>query len=510
MSNSSLVTYTRISPNKSPRKHVIDTITIHCIVGQWTAKQGCDHFATVNNASVNYVVGKDGSIGLSVEEKDRAWTSGGVDKNGNAIRVNGISGADNDHRAITIEVASDTTHPYAVTDAAYEALINLVADICKRNGIKKLLWKADKSLVGQVDKQNMTVHRWFAYKECPGQYLYERHGEIADKVNEILGAVEQVTPAPSTEDDVPGTIWNFFKGKGLNDFAVAGIIGNLDAESALKPNNLQNTYEKTLGYTDAAYTAAVDNGSYTNFVKDCAGYGLAQWTYWSRKQALLEYARSVGKSIGDLTMQLEFMWNEMQGYKSMMETLKNAKSILEASNAILLQYERPADQSESVQNQRAGFGQTYYDRYAGSKPTDTVTLYRVQVGAYRDRKSADRQLTLIQDKGFDALIKLINNLYKVQTGAYSVKSNAEAQLARVKNAGFSDAFITTESGGVVVATSPEEVEPAYVTYTVKKGDTLYGIAQRFMGNGIDWKKIAEYNDMSGTTIYVGDKIKIPC
>ena len=91
-----------------------------------------------------------------------------------------------------------------------------------------------------------------------------------------------------------------------------------------------------------------------------------------------------------------------------------------------------------------------------------------------------------------------------------MKSNAEAQLARVKNAGFSDAFITTESGGVVVATSPEEVEPAYVTYTVKKGDTLYGIAQRFMGNGIDWKKIAEYNDMSGTTIYVGDKIKIPC
>lgn len=195
MSNSPLVTYTNISSNKtSPRNHAIDTITIHCIVAQWTAKQGCDYFATTERqSSANYVVGKDGSIGLSVDEADRAWTTGGTDKNGNPIRVNGISGSNNDHRAITIEVASDTTHPYAVTDAAYEALIKLVADICKRNNIKQLLWKGDKSLVGQVDKQNMTVHRWFANKACPGDYLYERHGDIAAKVNAILngGAAAQ-------------------------------------------------------------------------------------------------------------------------------------------------------------------------------------------------------------------------------------------------------------------------------------------------------------------------------
>ena len=171
--NSPLVTYTRISPNKtSNRKHKIDTITIHCIVAQWTAKQGCDYFATTKNqCSANYIVGKDGSIGLSVEEKDRSWCS---------------SNADNDHRAITIEVASDTKHPYAVTDEAYKALIELLVDICKRNNIKELKWKADKSLVGQVDKQNMTVHRWFARKECPGEYLYERLGDIAAKVNAIL------------------------------------------------------------------------------------------------------------------------------------------------------------------------------------------------------------------------------------------------------------------------------------------------------------------------------------
>lgn len=185
--NSSLVTYKRLTNNRtSPRNHAIDTITIHCIVGQWTAKQGCDYFATTDRqCSANYVVGKDGSIGLSVEEKDRSWCS---------------SNAANDNRAITIEVASDTTHPYAVTDKAYEALIKLVADICKRNGIKKLLWKADKSLVGQVDKQNMTVHRWFANKSCPGEYLYSRHSDIAAKVNALLGdSAGETTQTPTTQ-----------------------------------------------------------------------------------------------------------------------------------------------------------------------------------------------------------------------------------------------------------------------------------------------------------------------
>lgn len=184
MSNSKLVDYTRISPNKtSPRNHVIDTITIHCIVGQWTARQGCDYFATTDReCSANYVVGKDGSIGLSVEEKDCSWCS---------------SSASNDNRAVTIEVASDTTHPYAVTDKAYAALLDLVTDICRRNGIKKLLWKGDKSLIGQVAKQNMTVHRWFANKACPGDYLYSRHSAIAAEVNKRLGAspVEPETPS---------------------------------------------------------------------------------------------------------------------------------------------------------------------------------------------------------------------------------------------------------------------------------------------------------------------------
>jgi len=182
MSNSSLVNYTKISPNRtSPRNHAIDTITIHCVVGQCTVETLGNVFApTSRQASSNYGVGYDGRIGMYCEERDRSWCS---------------SSSSNDNRAITIEVASDTTHPYAVTDKALAALIDLVTDICKRNGIKQLLWKGDKNLIGQVDKQNMSVHRWFANKSCPGDYLYGKHPYIAAEVNKRLGA-EQARPHP--------------------------------------------------------------------------------------------------------------------------------------------------------------------------------------------------------------------------------------------------------------------------------------------------------------------------
>jgi hypothetical protein len=151
-------------------------------------------------------------------------------------------------------------------------------------------------------------------------------------------------------------------------------MGNLYAESGLKASNLQNTYEKKLGMTDAEYTAAVDSGKYTNFVKDSAGYGLAQWTYWSRKQALLEFAKASKASIGNLGMQLNFLWKELQGYTSVMKTLNGASSILEASNAILTGYERPADQGTAAQQKRASFGQTYFEKFASKVQQPTIKV----------------------------------------------------------------------------------------------------------------------------------------
>lgn len=161
--------------------------------------------------------------------------------------------------------------------------------------------------------------------------------------------------------------WDFFRAKGLNDYACAGILGNAYAESGLRSNNLQNTYEKTLGMSDEAYTQAVDNGTYGNFVKDSAGYGLFQFTYWTLKQGLLDYAKKTSRSIGDLDMQLEYTWSLWtSNYATMVNTLRSAKSVREVSNAVMLKFERPYDQSESAQSKRAQIGETFYAKFAST------------------------------------------------------------------------------------------------------------------------------------------------
>lgn len=194
--NSPLVDVTILSPHcDKGRKHKIDTITIHCMAGDLSVESCGRWFQNPRSqCSSNYGIDSNGRIGLYVDENDRSWCS---------------SNADNDHRAVTIEVASGIKHPYPVTDKAYNSIIALVADICKRNGIKELKWQADKSLIGQVDKQNMTVHRWFANKPCPGQYLYNRHFDIMHRVNAILNPKQEI-PA--------------WKLEGLERLAERGII----------------------------------------------------------------------------------------------------------------------------------------------------------------------------------------------------------------------------------------------------------------------------------------------
>lgn len=261
MSNSPLVSYTKISPNKSsPRNHKIDTVTIHCVVGQCSVETLGNVFApTSRQASSNYGVGVDGRIGMYVEEKDRSWCS---------------SNAANDNRAITIEVASDTKEPYAVNAKAYAALIDLLVDICKRNGIKELVWSTNKAdRVNHKNGCNMTVHRDYANKSCPGTYLYERHAQIASEVNKRLGSTN-IKPAP----------------------------------------------------------------------------------------------------------------------------------------------EKPS-----------------------------VSLYRVQTGAFKVKANADAMLTKVKAKGFDTYMVKVGDLYKIQVGAFKVKANAEAMMKKLQAAGFS-AFITTEEG----------------------------------------------------------------
>lgn len=260
--NSSLVSYTKLSPNHSgQRTHSIDRITPHCVVGQLSAESICGCFTSPSRqASCNYGIGTDGRISLCVEEKNRSWCS---------------SSNANDQRAITIECASDMSEPYAMNDKVYASLISLCTDICKRNGKKRLLWLGDKdktlNYAPKSDEMVITVHRWFANKSCPGNWLYARLGDLSTKVT-----------------------------------------ANLDGSTS---------------------------------------------------------------------------------------------------------------------------------------PTEG-TLYRVQVGAYKNKANADAQLAHIKAAGFDTYMVQIGGLYKIQVGAYREKTNADNMMAKLKAAGF-DAFITTESGASV-------------------------------------------------------------
>ena len=165
-------------------------------------------------------------------------------------------------------------------------------------------------------------------------------------------------------------VFAYLKKSGLTDAGAAGLMGNLYAESAMRSHNLQNTYEKKLAMTDEEYTKAVDNGTYTNFVKDAAGYGLAQWTYWSRKEALLNYMKEQKVSIGNKAKQVEFLIKELKGYKNTYKVLTTTTDVKAASDVVLTEYERPADMSDAVKVKRAGYAQGYYDKYATKAPAE--------------------------------------------------------------------------------------------------------------------------------------------
>lgn len=177
MSNSTLVNYTILSPNHSgKRTKKITRITPHCVVGQLSAEAVAVAFQKpLRMASSNYVIGFDGDVALCVDEDNRSWCS---------------SSADNDQRAVTIECASDTTHPYAMNSKVYVKLVKLCIDICQRNNIHKLVWIPNKikalNYAVRDGEAVITVHRWFSNKECPGDWLYSRLGDLAEKVNRAL------------------------------------------------------------------------------------------------------------------------------------------------------------------------------------------------------------------------------------------------------------------------------------------------------------------------------------
>ncbi len=211
--NSSMVTYTKLSPNHSgQRTHSIDRITPHCVVGQCTAEGLGDWFAkSSTQASSNYGIDKDGRVGMYVEEKNRSWCS---------------SSNANDQRAVTIECASDTTEPYAFRDVVYQTLIKLCVDICKRNGKTKLLWFGDKYKTLNYEPKSgemiLTVHRWFANKSCPGNWMYARMGDLAEKVTAALGSGTDGKDGATTSQGTQASAFS-----GLSEADVVKSVGTL-------------------------------------------------------------------------------------------------------------------------------------------------------------------------------------------------------------------------------------------------------------------------------------------
>lgn len=268
MSNSKLVSYTKISPNKtSNRTHVIDTISIHCMAGNLTIEACGNLFASSSRqASSNYGIGSDGRIGMYVEEKDRSWCT---------------SSADNDNRAVTIEVANiETTEPFTVSDAAMKSLIRLCTDICARNGINKLLWRADKSLIGQVNRQNMTVHRWFKNKSCPGNYLYNKHSYIATEVNKALGTY-------NASDYVVNTSTDLY------------TYGYIDPQSLIHVDAI-NPYIAVIGskYTNINQTQLKNNDVVGALLY--AGSHFTQGDHTVKKNAVNQYLKEQVQKLGDM------------------------------------------------------------------------------------------------------------------------------------------------------------------------------------------------------------------
>lgn len=318
-------------------------------------------------------------------------------------------------------------------------------------------------------------------------------------------------------------IWDFLVSKLGNAFGAAGLMGNLYAESALNANDLQNTYEKKFGMSDAEYTAAVDNGSYTNFVHDSAGYGLAQWTFWSRKQNLLEFAQTAHQSIGDLSMQLNFLWEELQSYTSVLSALKSAKDVRSASDIVLTKFECPADQSEAVQVKRASYGQKFYDEFAKTEvstpqPATTGTpsgayanrVIEVAIGelGYKEKKSNSQLDDKTANAGSGNYTKYARDFDQKYPNWYNGKKNGFAWCDMFVDWCFLTAYGYTKA--LQLLCQPEKSTGAGCTYSLKfyKNKGQYHASnpkpgdQIFFGNSInDVTHTGIVEKVSGSTVY---------
>lgn len=346
----------------------IKYIVIHYCGSIGDAEKQVNYFYTGNrNASAHYFVGYNGEIWQSVEDANIAWHCGSKKYQHPVCRNTNSLGIEMCCKTIGSPKIADEN--WYFEDATVEATIELTKILMDKYHVKP---------------DNVIRHFDVTGKCCPAPYVFNNGKHTWEEFkNEIRG--NNMKPTKEVESEQMDSlmselkysgrdqiIWDFFtKECGLNDYATAGIMGNLYAESGFNPRNLQNGFEKKLGMNDDQYTKAVDDGTYLKeaFFKDKAGYGLAQWTFWKRKNGLYEYIKNVkGKSIGDLRSQMEYLWKEISSNGPLLIRLRNSKSVKDASNAVLHLYERPLDQSIIVENRRAKYGERFYESNSKNSP----------------------------------------------------------------------------------------------------------------------------------------------
>ena len=442
--NSALVSYTKLSPNNSgTRTHSIDRITPHCVVGQLSTEGILSLFTSYDpshGASCNYCIGADGRVGLGVPESERSWCS---------------SSRENDQRAITIECASDKTDPYAFRDVVYQKLITLCADICRRNGKKKLIWFGDKAKTlayhPASDEMILTVHRWFANKACPGDWLYSRLGDVAMKVNAALGAASSVKPENMPEVRQTSTSAKQVLAIGSEEARakfMLDLVHDVD-HSGILPSvtTAQMILESGYCSTDLALNAnncfgmkAVLSGNVwggstwdgvSTYEKTTAEQTASGRVYYVR--AKFRKYPCVEKSIQDHSA---YLLGAMKGTAKRYRGLTEAGDYREAIHIIKAGgYATDVHYESKICSIIERYGLDAYDAHKPRK-----TTYIVQAGAYTDVQKAAEALADVRKVVPDAYLRFDGGMQKIQAGAFNVKENAEKTVQKLTEAGI-DAFI---------------------------------------------------------------------
>lgn len=329
-------------------------IAIHYVGATGSAKQNCEYYAGGNrNASAHYFVDHNGDVYQSVEDQNIAWHCGATTYRHPECR---------NANSIGIELCCRTTGNPNNADANWYFEDATVASAIALT--KELMAKYN------IPADHVVRHYDITGKICPAPYVFNTGKHTWDQ---FQAAIRETSPniqnGTNSQKETDELIWDAFRSFGFPEVVTAAWLGNLKAESDLRANNLQNTYEKTLGMTDDEYTSAVDSGAYgkDRFYNDKAGYGLAQWTFWSRKKALYEYVVEQKRvSIGDTQAQIEFLLHELsRDYAGLVARLKACATIKEASDLILTQFEQPANQSDFVKNTRTSYSEELYKKFTG-------------------------------------------------------------------------------------------------------------------------------------------------